>query len=240
MGGVRVFCLDCSSKDDNTFDTLDLCCSPEARCIDERVTYREDLKAPHEPNHRLVKIRIAMFIHHYGRTYKLACAAFERVENICAKIAGVPRTQQEEQETGQGARNASTEEPTTTKVPSKNDEPDDVAVAADGTKCGAEEEPTITVMPSESDNVPTAVDGTGDGAEAEQTVTETPNSDKPDDVPAAVDVTKNEAETEDKGDEVSQCTARVQRKDGDLPTCGKCNGSLSFPFWYCIFCEGQS
>jgi hypothetical protein len=26
----------------------------------------------------------------------------------------------------------------------------------------------------------------------------------------------------------------------DLPTCGKCKGSLSFPFWYyCIFCEGR-
>ena len=23
-----------------------------------------------------------------------------------------------------------------------------------------------------------------------------------------------------------------------LPTCGNCNGHLSFPFWYCIFCEG--
>jgi hypothetical protein len=27
---------------------------------------------------------------------------------------------------------------------------------------------------------------------------------------------------------------------GELPTCGNCKGSLSFPFWYCIFCQGQS
>lgn len=26
---------------------------------------------------------------------------------------------------------------------------------------------------------------------------------------------------------------------GKLPVCGNCEGALSFPFWYCIFCEGQ-
>jgi hypothetical protein len=25
-----------------------------------------------------------------------------------------------------------------------------------------------------------------------------------------------------------------------LPVCGKCGGSLTFPFWYCIFCKGPS
>ena len=29
-----------------------------------------------------------------------------------------------------------------------------------------------------------------------------------------------------------------QVQDENLPTCGKCKGSLSFPFWYCIFCKG--
>jgi hypothetical protein len=24
-----------------------------------------------------------------------------------------------------------------------------------------------------------------------------------------------------------------------LPNCGNCKGPLSFPFWYCIFCEGE-
>ena len=28
-------------------------------------------------------------------------------------------------------------------------------------------------------------------------------------------------------------------KDSDLPTCGKCQGRLSFPCWYCIVCKGQ-
>ena len=29
-------------------------------------------------------------------------------------------------------------------------------------------------------------------------------------------------------------------KGGALPACGKCKGRLSFPFWYCILCEGWS
>ena len=39
-------------------------------------------------------------------------------------------------------------------------------------------------------------------------------------------------------------TARDAREDQvqgkSLPACGKCKGRLSFPFWYCIFCEGWS
>jgi hypothetical protein len=31
-----------------------------------------------------------------------------------------------------------------------------------------------------------------------------------------------------------------QSQSGDLPTCGACDGPLSFPFWGCIFCKGQS
>jgi hypothetical protein len=31
-----------------------------------------------------------------------------------------------------------------------------------------------------------------------------------------------------------------QVQDPRLPNCGNCKGPLSFPFWYCIFCEGQS
>jgi len=32
---------------------------------------------------------------------------------------------------------------------------------------------------------------------------------------------------------------QVQVLDQSLPTCGKCKGRLSFPFWYCIFCKGK-
>lgn len=31
-----------------------------------------------------------------------------------------------------------------------------------------------------------------------------------------------------------------QDQDQNFLTCGRCKGGLSFPFWYCIFCEGWS
>ena len=44
-------------------------------------------------------------------------------------------------------------------------------------------------------------------------------------------------------DGISQDAIQVpglpQTQNNDLPTCGKCNGALSFPCWYCIVCEGQ-
>ena len=49
--------------------------------------------------------------------------------------------------------------------------------------------------------------------------------------------TKGAAEVEGK---TSRDARRGQVQDQSLPSCGKCDGSLSFPFWYCIFCEGQS
>jgi hypothetical protein len=62
-------------------------------------------------------------------------------------------------------------------------------------------------------------------------------SDKLDDVLNTPDGTKGGAEVESK-------TAKDAREDQvqeeSLPTCGKCNGRLSFPFWYCTFCEGWS
>lgn len=36
-----------------------------------------------------------------------------------------------------------------------------------------------------------------------------------------------------------QDPTRVQDQEGNLPTCGNCNGRLSFPCWYCIFCKGE-
>jgi hypothetical protein len=51
------------------------------------------------------------------------------------------------------------------------------------------------------------------------------------DVRTTEDGTKNGAASD---------SAQVQGQEKDLPTCGKCKGSLSFPFWYCIFCEGRS
>jgi hypothetical protein len=60
-----------------------------------------------------------------------------------------------------------------------------------------------------------------------QTSTElTAKSDKPDDVLNPLDGT------------AAQDAREEQVHDQNLPSCGKCIGRLSFPFWYCIFCEG--
>ena len=41
--------------------------------------------------------------------------------------------------------------------------------------------------------------------------------------------------------ESPQSAEQIQAPDqvNELPLCGKCNGSLSFPCWYCIKCEGK-
>jgi len=72
----------------------------------------------------------------------------------------------------------------------------------------------------------------------EPTSTEMPvKGDKPDDKFNPSDGTKDGAEVEGK---TPRDARRGQVQDQSLPSCGKCNDSLSFPFWYCIFCEGQS
>jgi hypothetical protein len=61
--------------------------------------------------------------------------------------------------------------------------------------------------------------------------------DKIDDALTSQDGTRDRAEAED---DASRDPTRGQDQDGEFPTCGKCNGRLSFPCWYCIFCEGGS
>jgi len=74
-----------------------------------------------------------------------------------------------------------------------------------------------------------------------------PTSDGTEGVPddASVEDTSEESGDET-GDETASDTSEPedsrpspQTQSGDLPTCGKCKGNLSFPFWYCIFCKGQ-
>jgi hypothetical protein len=58
------------------------------------------------------------------------------------------------------------------------------------------------------------------------------------------------SETVDKNDKPDGGSAEIEGKpaldarqdqvqDPGMPKCGNCKGSLYFPFWYCIFCEGQ-
>ena len=240
IGGARLLCFDCVNKDGDTHDSLDLCCALESRCIEARITHRENLNGPHEPYHRLIKFRTVVLTRELGRTCRLARAAFEREEGLCAKIAGASLQPQEEGDTGKDTRDASTPEPTTAEVTSESVKPEDVFAAAADIEDQPEAERTTvaTEAPSESDksdDIPTATDGTRDGTEADPTVTE-----KPDDIPAATDDSKDGTETKDEEGNVSESATQAQAHTGDLPTCGECNGFLSFPFWYCMFCEGQS
>ncbi|KAI0298350.1 hypothetical protein B0F90DRAFT_1669084 [Multifurca ochricompacta] len=115
IGGARLFCLDCVNKNTETYDTLDLCCAPQ--CINARITYREDLEAPHEPTHRLLKVRTVILIRQHGRAYTAANAAFNRVERLCAKIAeSSQQLQENEGKTLLDAKDELSSEPTLTKI----------------------------------------------------------------------------------------------------------------------------
>ena len=60
-------------------------------------------------------------------------------------------------------------------------------------------------------------------------------SDKPDDVLNPLVGAQGEAEVEGK---TGQDERHDQVRGEGLLRCGKCRGRLSFPFWYCIYCEG--
>ena len=72
----------------------------------------------------------------------------------------------------------------------------------------------------------------------EPTPTEIPaKNDKQVDVLNPLVGAKGEAEVEDK---TGQDEGHVPVWDEGLLACGKCRSRLSFPFWYCIYCEGKS
>ena len=69
---------------------------------------------------------------------------------------------------------------------------------------------------------------------------------QPENGAAASENTTSGAEgVEDKPQEQEQETpqsadqAQTPDQDNDLPSCGNCNGPLSFPCWYCVKCEGK-
>ncbi|KAH9997136.1 hypothetical protein BJV77DRAFT_986132 [Russula vinacea] len=109
IGGPRLFCLDCAIK---STDPLDLCCAPQ--CV------------PHEPSHRLVKVRINVLSRNHGRAYSAACDAFERVEETCRKVAEF--CSRPNDETGPDEQRCSSVGPTSTEMPAKKDKPDDAEV----------------------------------------------------------------------------------------------------------------
>ena len=140
IGGARLFCLDCDNKDTETFETLDLCCAQE--CINARITDRQDLKLPHEPSHRLVKVRTVVLERQLGRVNTAALEAFERAKTLCAKIAASNQRLVEEDKNevaSQDTKNQSGPEPSPKEILSEPGEgqlddapdyPDDSTVEA--------------------------------------------------------------------------------------------------------------
>jgi hypothetical protein len=157
-----------------------------------------------------------MMTYQLGRTCKLALAAYERVEEFCVKIAAASPDPRKEEETS--AQDVSVPEPKAAALSSETVKQGDIPAAADDTGSPPEAKVTTTTEAlsknDKSGDVSTPAGGSEDEAEAEGT------------------------EDKDlmKGDGASQSPPQ----NVDLPTCGKCNDALSFPFWYCIFCEGQS
>ena len=188
IGEARLFCLDCEPKDTETFQSIDFCCAQ--KCKMARVTDREDIKVPHEPNHRLVKVRPVVLHRQHGRVHMAAVAAFKRVQALCPKIAeSSQRLAEEVKEKEANGPDA--------KIPSSP-------------------KPTPENTPSESDR--------GQPGDAPRGTT--------------VEAKDDEGTSQSLKDKNSQ--DRTQPQDSDSPSCGNCKGRLSFPCWYCIYCEGLS
>lgn len=172
IGGPRLFCLDCTVKSTESYNTIDLCCAPQ--CVGARVTHRQAFERPHEPSHRLVKARTPVVMRNHGHAYEMGCEAYQRVRGLCSKIAKFPM--QPYVGTVLSEQTLSTSDPTSTEIPARSD------------------------------------------------------------APASLDRTKDRAEVTNK---TGSDTTQSQDQDQDVSTCCKCQNRLSFPFWYCIFCQGQ-
>ena len=91
-----------------------------------RVTYREDLKGAHEPNHRLVKVRTFVLERQFGRAHTAAVAAFKRAQAFCVKIADShPQLEEKDKKgevAGSNSENSSGPKPTPEKTRSEQDD----------------------------------------------------------------------------------------------------------------------
>ena len=104
------------------------------------ITHRQDLEAPHDPNHRLVKFRIAVLTRQQGRAFTAAEQAFTKVENICKKIAEASHQSPEKQEGVPDAEVVSSPEeiPSETLLKGGEKQPENGAAASEDTTSGAE------------------------------------------------------------------------------------------------------
>ncbi|KAH9045946.1 hypothetical protein EDB84DRAFT_1633013 [Lactarius hengduanensis] len=79
-----------------------------------------------------------------------------------------------------------------------------------------------------------------DPSSPEPTPEETPSEpadDQPDDPPDDTTVEAEDDEGTSQGPKDEDPQDGTQPEDNDPPLCGKCQGRLSFPCWYCVYCE---
>ena len=255
IGGARLFCVDCVHKPTAEFNTLDLCCEPQ--CVATRILQPIDMEVPHEPYHRLVKARIPVLLRHYGRIYSSALTAFDRVRYSCVRIAESTAHPQEEEKAGSVEQETPNHEPTFAEIPASAnvDKVDDAPTARQEARTGPDKQetplasydPSVAEMSAGAekvDDAPTVPQEERTGPDKQGAPSHEPSVaemsagvDKVDDVLTTQDSSRGGDEAEGS---VAQRPTEVQTQNEDLPTCGNCKGRLSFPCWYCIFCDGGS
>ena len=263
IGGARLFCVDCVPEPTAESNVVNLCCEPQCvAAVAALMPPLPDMEVAHKPNHRLVKARIPVLLRHYGRIHSAALEAFDRSRYACVRIAESTAHPQEEEKTGSVGQETPNYEPTSSEMPASVDRLDDAPTAPqeeEETGSVGEEtpnhEPTFAEIPASVNRVDDAPTAPQEEEKAGSVGQETPyheptlaempaNVDKVDDAPTAP---QEEEEAGSVGQETpnyeppfSETPASVYSVIiQNLPTCGNCNGRLSFPCWYCIFCIGK-
>lgn len=87
IGGPRILCMDCH----NDTTTVDLC--SETECLNSVITLesRSDLKAPHTPNHNMLKVHRILFTRDIARTERNAKDALEAARETISEIKAKKR-----------------------------------------------------------------------------------------------------------------------------------------------------
>ncbi|KAI0042033.1 hypothetical protein FA95DRAFT_1610509 [Auriscalpium vulgare] len=87
IGGARLACLDCAVKEENPFNSLDLC--DAETCVNSVVTVekRDFLSTPHLPTHHVYKVRTTFLARQLGKLDRKAREGMKKVEPLCVLLA---------------------------------------------------------------------------------------------------------------------------------------------------------
>jgi len=183
------------------------------------------------------------------------------------KVDDAQAAPQEEERTGAVGQETPDHEPTFAETPANVDKVDDAPTALqEEEKAGPvgqetpNHEPTFAEMPANVDKVDDAPAAPQEDEKTGSVAQETPNHeptsaempanvDKVDDAPTAPQEEEKTGlvgqETPNHEPTFAEIPASVYSvklleppTERNLPTCGNCNGRLSFPCWYCMFCIG--